>query len=101
MPGSSPAMTPSSKLTPSHARVVAVGVALADAAVLAVQHGFRPLASGNGLGLLPGLALRLEGGDRRGRALFLHHPAIILHHHVLVLVHGLPSRTPTTGRERL
>src|SRR4029077_16709724 len=97
MPGSSPAMTPSSKLTPSHARVVAVGVALADAAVSAVQHGFRPLSSGDGLGLLPGLALRLEGGDRRGRALFLHHPAIILNHHVLVLAHGCPRAPPRPG----
>ena len=47
----------------SAARVVTVGVALADAAVLAVQQRLGALLPGDRLGLLPGLALGLEDGD--------------------------------------
>ena len=80
---------------------MAIGVALTDAAVLAVEHGFRPLPPGNGLGLLPGPSLSLEEGGRRASALLLHCPAILMHHHVLVLPHGLPSPAPGRGRPRI
>lgn len=75
------------------AGLMSVGVALADAAVLAVKQGFGPLLPGDGLGLLPGFALGLEYGARGAVPFGLHRPATLMHHHVLVSAHGSISRT--------